>query len=193
MLGADNKWTGLAVTYFGPTQANFVFPYSVIGSTAKLRMVTPLGTSDPFQVNVTPVSPGLFVSYVDAKGAEYPAAVGVTPSGAWYYLGPAAAGAAYRLAAPGDVILLYGTGFGPTTPALAGTKSVVGAAALNSPVKIYIGGNETPLAWAGVVEVDGFAQLNVAIPNLPAGTYPLQAEVGGVKTPTVLLAVGAGQ
>ena len=63
-------------------------------------------------------------------------------------------------AKPGDTIVLWGTGFGPTNPGLTAGEVVTNAAPLLNPVKIRIGQATAELNYVGVTGV-GVYQFNV--------------------------------
>ena len=85
-------------------------------------------------------------------------------------------------AAPGEEILLYGTGFGPTNPVSPTGQLVTTAAALANQVQISIGGVTASVAFAGLVEA-GLYQFNVVVPaGLPNGSAAVTASIGGVQT-----------
>jgi uncharacterized protein (TIGR03437 family) len=97
-------------------------------------------------------------------------------------------------AAPGDVITLWGTGFGPTNPAAPDgaqvpldttyyTANSVSVTLGNTPVTVY--GAALAPGYAGLYEV------NIQIPeSLPDGDYPVVATVAGAQSPDdVLLTV----
>ncbi len=91
-------------------------------------------------------------------------------------------------AAPGDVITLFGTGFGPTEPPLEAGQIPGSAANLASDVEIAFGGI-TLLAehilYAGAAPCcAGLYQFTVRVPHgLPEGRLPVAATVQGVSTP----------
>ena len=58
-------------------------------------------------------------------------------------------GATTAAAKPGDVLILWGTGFGPTNPSLPAAKLVTNAAPLANPVTIMIGGQQAKVSFAG--------------------------------------------
>lgn len=87
-------------------------------------------------------------------------------------------------AKPGDTILLWGTGFGPTNPGLTAGEVVTNAAPLMNPVRIRIGQAAAQVNYAGVTAV-GVYQFNIVVPDLPDGDYPVRADVAGVRTSTV--------
>lgn len=47
-----------------------------------------------------------------------------------------------------------------------------------SPVTVTIGGQQASVGFAGLV-ASGEFQLNVVVPNLPAGEYPITIQVNG--------------
>ena len=80
-------------------------------------------------------------------------------------------------------MVLYGVGFGPTTPTVPAGQTYSGAARTNSSVTDTIGGVPAPVAFSGIVEA-GLYQLNLTVPaNTGSGDQALQATVNGVQTP----------
>jgi uncharacterized protein (TIGR03437 family) len=86
-------------------------------------------------------------------------------------------------AKPGETILIYGTGFGPTNPPLPTAQLVTVAEPLANNVAISIGGVAATATFAGLVS-PGLYQFNVTVPNLPNGDAAVLAAIGGVTTQT---------
>ena len=85
---------------------------------------------------------------------------------------------------PNEVVQLYGTGFGPTSPAIPTAQLVTTPAMLANTVQVTIGGANATVAYAGLVEA-GLNQLNVTIPASTAnGDAAIIASIGGVQTQT---------
>jgi uncharacterized protein (TIGR03437 family) len=85
-------------------------------------------------------------------------------------------------AVPGETLMLYGAGFGPTTPVSPTGQLVTTAAVLANSVQITIGGVTVTPAYSGLVEA-GLYQFNVAMPaTLPSGNATVVASIGGVQT-----------
>jgi uncharacterized protein (TIGR03437 family) len=95
-------------------------------------------------------------------------------------------GATTTPAKPGETILLYGTGFGPTTPPLPTAQLVTTAEPLANAVAISIGGVAVTAAFSGLVG-PGLYQFNVTVPSLPNGDAAVLATIGGVATQTGVL------
>jgi uncharacterized protein (TIGR03437 family) len=83
--------------------------------------------------------------------------------------------------APGENVVVYGTGFGPTAPEVAADVAVTGAVPLANTARIWVDTTEVSLAFAGLVS-PGLYQFNFVVPQLQNGDYSLQASVGGVRT-----------
>lgn len=87
-----------------------------------------------------------------------------------------------RRAKPGDIILLFGTGFGPTTPPVPAGQLFTGAAPLASPVRVFFGGVEAQVQFGGLSGA-GLNQLNVVVPQgLPSGDVEVVAQTSGLQT-----------
>jgi uncharacterized protein (TIGR03437 family) len=85
-------------------------------------------------------------------------------------------------AAPDETIILYGTGFGPTTTAAPAGKLLSADAALSGTVTVTIGGAPATVPYQGRTG-SGLDQLNVIVPaGLPNGDAAIVASIGGAST-----------
>jgi uncharacterized protein (TIGR03437 family) len=84
----------------------------------------------------------------------------------------------------GEPIVLFGNGFGPTTPAIPNGQIISGAPKLATPITVQIGGVSGIVpAFAGLTYA-GEYQINVTIPpSTPKGDIPISVTVGGVTSP----------
>ena len=109
---------------------------------------------------------------------------GAYGGGAYDVLGPTGKSLGYATVAAkaGDIVELFGFGFGPTTPAVPSGQVFSGAAATTAPLGLSINNvNVTPL-FAGLSGA-GLYQINFVVPaNAGSGDVPLVATVGGVRT-----------
>jgi uncharacterized protein (TIGR03437 family) len=92
-------------------------------------------------------------------------------------------GAVTTPAQPGEIVLLYGVGFGPANPPQPSGQLVATATPLANPVQVSIGGVAASVAYAGLVG-SGLYQFNVTVPDLPNGDAAVVATIGGVSTQT---------
>ena len=87
-----------------------------------------------------------------------------------------------RPAKPGDIVQLFGNGFGPTDPEVPSGRLFSGAAFLEADMGVLIGGIEARVFFAGL-SAAGLNQLNVAIPEgLPGGDVEVIADTLGRRT-----------
>jgi uncharacterized protein (TIGR03437 family) len=110
---------------------------------------------------------------------------GAYGGGSYDILGPTGTSLGYPTvaAAAGDVIELFGTGFGPTNPTVPAGQPFSGAAPATTPITVRIGNASITPAFAGL-SGPGLFQFNLTIPSgLGKGDAPLVAIVGGVQTP----------
>lgn len=100
-------------------------------------------------------------------------------------------------AQPGDFLMLWGTGFGPTQAPMSAGIVVSGTppAAAASPVTVTVGGVSAPVLFTFLTPGSvGLYQVTFQLPaNVPAGAVPIQASIGGVQSPAGTMIFVAGQ
>jgi len=89
-------------------------------------------------------------------------------------------------ARPGDVIKLWGTGFGPTNPVVpAGQEPAVVAPPTQKPVRVALGGTAVPVLGEVLSNYAALYQVAIQIPaSMPDGDYPIVATVNGTESPS---------
>jgi len=90
-------------------------------------------------------------------------------------------------AKPGDVVTLFGTGFGYTDPVWQPGEFPTRSSPLRDPYTVTVGGVPLPAAdilYAGVsTEAPGLYQFNIRLSaTLPDGDVPVVVRIGGVET-----------
>ena len=165
------------MNYISPTQINVLAPDDATTGAVQVVVTAAGQKSNSFTAQKQQFAPAFFAfangKYVAAEHANYS------------YLGAPGliAGVTTTPAQPGEIILLYGTGFGPTNPALPTANLVTTAEPLTNKVTLTIGGVTANVQFAGLVE-SGLYQFNVTVPSLPSGDAPVVATIGGVSTQT---------
>ncbi|MEO8369967.1 MAG: hypothetical protein ABI806_12270 [Candidatus Solibacter sp.] len=170
------------ISYVSSTQINFMSPDSGVVST--LVFVNNNGsTSNVFPVGAALYGPAFFSwpgSQVVATRPDYTYAV---KSGTF---------ATSTIAAkPGDVLILWGTGFGPTTPATLPGSVVPSDRTYATPTIPTVTINNVPAVVYGAALAPGYVGLYQVAIQVPAsianGDWPIVASIGGVQSPNTLL------
>jgi uncharacterized protein (TIGR03437 family) len=161
-----------ALYYATPTQIDGVLPSDSPTGSGTLK-VTHNGTSSTFPIEVVTAAPG--ITTFNGSGVAQHA---ISAAGALVTYTDAAA--------PGEVIILWGTGAGPTTD--SDTTYTTTPNQTTVPYAIYFGGvPATSVAFAGRSVYPGVSVFGVAIPpNAPAGCSVPVVAVATVNDTTVV-------
>ncbi|HEY1493720.1 MAG TPA: choice-of-anchor V domain-containing protein [Candidatus Solibacter sp.] len=164
------------IGYVSPTQVNFLLPSDSLSTATTLQFKNPAGTAAAVPITVQANAPQLFTA--DGKHVLCTHANGaLTGSSA--------------PAAPGETIVLYGTGLGATAPALI--PGIVPAAfvGLATLPQVTIGGAAATVVSAGVPpNAAGLYQINVQVPADAAnGDLAVIIRLGTASSASTLLTV----
>ena len=165
-----------AVYSISPTQINVQAPTD--GATGPVQVVvTNSSGSASATATLATYSPGFYTFAGKYVAAVHTDRAYVAPVG---YFGDSVAS---RPAKPGETLLIFATGFGPTTPAVPAGEIVSGAASISDPaqLRLRIGGATATVPFAGIVAAGEF-QFNVVVPTLPDGDQPIVADIAGVSS-----------
>jgi len=171
------------VAYVSPAQVNFVVPADTRIGAVDVEVTTAGVTSNKVSAQLQTFSPAFFLwngAYAAATHLNFSMAAGPGVS------------ATATPAKPGETIILWGTGFGPTQPPDTIGQLTSGAPAATTLPALTIGGVQAQVI--GVNMSPGFAglyQVAVQVPtSLSDGDQPIVAQVNGVPSPGgVLLTV----
>ena len=173
------------VAFISPGQINVVAPAGTAAGGNSVVVQVNGVKSDTISVTGADVSPALF--RWDPRNFRYAQATSGDGSA---YIAPAdlfggpVNGRPVRPAKPGEVITLYGTGFGPTNPPSRPGEIPVPPGPTVSPVQARIGSAQLTPDYAGISGFIGVTQINVKVPALSDGDYEVVATIKGVSTPT---------
>lgn len=175
------------VYYLLPGQLNVLSPPDLPTGPVAVTVTTSVGTSDPFTAASAQYAPAFFLwpgNQPVATRQNYSLAVkaGTFP------------GATTVAAQPGDVLVLWATGFGATNPAYPGGVAIPGDKTYATASNPVVSVNSNPALMFGAALAPGAAglyQIAIQLPSsMPDGDYPIQATIGGVTSPAgVLLSV----
>lgn len=169
-LGGKNAF----VSYISPTQINILTPPDTPSGPVQV-VVNNNGSETPaFSLQAQPISTSFFVF----NGGSYVAAVHTNGN----LIGPATLyPGASSPAKPGETIMIYANGFGPTSIPIT-TGSVTQSGPLSPLPVVQIGNAKATVTFAGLVAPGEF-QFNVVIPtSLGNGDQPITATYGGQAT-----------
>jgi uncharacterized protein (TIGR03437 family) len=174
------------VAYISPTQINVQAPNDTTLGPVQVQVMNNGTASTTFAAHQQEFSPALFTwpgGYVAATHTNFTLAVkaGEFPS------------ISTVPAKPNEVIILWGTGFGPTNPGVPAGQVVPGdklCQLTNTPTILiggkvagYLGGALTPFS-------PGLYQLAIRVPaDAPDGDLPVEVEIGGAIPSGALLTV----
>ncbi|MEP6715482.1 MAG: peptidylprolyl isomerase, partial [Terriglobia bacterium] len=164
-----------AMIYTSSNQISVIAPYSIAGaSSVNLSVVYQGVTSSTFYFPVIPANPAIFTLNSSGKG-----------DGVIFYPNEVIVNAA-NPASPGDILVLYGEGYGALTSPIA-DGTIIGAT-LPVPVgKVQLLVDNQPIdtSYAGGAPgvVNGVLQVNFKVPALNPGSHSIQIQVGDRVSP----------
>jgi uncharacterized protein (TIGR03437 family) len=185
--------TRAPITYLSPGQINFQAPQGILPGTVSVSVATACGT--PSQVQSTPqtvssqtASPEFFYFLATASG-QNPIAAENALTGVYVGAAGLISGATFVPAKPGDIVALYATGLGLTTPPFAAGVLPGSAAQAAGSFQISVGGVTLPssaVLYAGVAPgTPGEYQINIQLPaSTPDGNLPVVMTVNGIASPS---------
>jgi len=165
------------VQYVSPSQINVLAPADSALGSVSVTVTNAAGTSSAVTAGMASYLPGLSTLSNYVRAVRYPDGAIVNGTGA--------AETGYTTAAAvgqGDVIALYGTGFGAAASSPAIGTVFSGAYETTAPVTVTIGGVAAEVLWAGLVG-PGLYQINVTVPaSLADGDQAVVASVAGLSS-----------
>jgi uncharacterized protein (TIGR03437 family) len=170
-----------SVEYISPTQLNALAPDDTASGLVPVQVTTSSGTSDPVMVQMQQPSPGFFLydgKYLAATHADSKA------------IGKAGLFPAFpnltTPAKPGEIVIMYATGCGATSPVMPSGQLATDVAPLVNQPKISIGGLPATVQFAGMIPgYAGLFQFNVEVPAaIGDGDQAVVAELNGISSPS---------
>ena len=165
------------ILYASSTQLNIQIPFEASAGSVILNVTADSAAAGNETLALSALAPGLFLLPQGTAAA-------VNQDGS--------VNSQARPASAGSIISAYLTGLGPVNPAIA-----TGAAAPSTPlsyvaatVTATIGNVNAPVKFAGLAP--GFAglyQVNILVPQMASGPYPLQVAANGVLSNSGLISV----
>lgn len=180
------------IDYVSNGQVNAQVPSGVASGPQPVVVTTAGGVSAAYTVTVKPLMPGL----LSPSSFTLPAGQYVTAlfkDGVTFVLPPGAIrGLASARAKPGDIITLYGVGFGPVTPDDAAGQIEQTTNTVQASFQASFGNIPATVNYDGLAPTYvGLYQFNVVVPNVAASdSVPFTFSLGGTSgSQTLLIAI----
>jgi uncharacterized protein (TIGR03437 family) len=167
-----------------PSQVNVQAPADTATGPIEIRVIRNGVSSDPYIFNKAAVAPGLLAPpdsfFIDGKQwvvALFPTS---TSSGPFVGRTNLIPGVSFRPARPGETIILYGIGFGPTTPSSPPGQVATQQNTMTNSLSVNFGQTPAQVDYKGLGPgFVGLYQFNVVVPNVADGDHQLNVSVGG--------------
>jgi uncharacterized protein (TIGR03437 family) len=172
------------LSYISGGQVNALVPAGLGSGDQTLTVNTLVGVSQPSTLRIDGTQPAFYAPPVfKLQGTQYVGAAFADGSG---YVLPASAstGVTSRPAKTGDIIVVYGIGFGPVFPDVPYGQVAQASNAITGSLQVFLGETQAAVSYAGLSPSSvGLYQFNVTVPAGVSGdTVPFTYSVNGVKT-----------
>ena len=167
------------IYYVSASQINLLVP-DVAPGPQQVVVTNGSSSSQPFTVQVSQYAPAFF---------EWPGnqAVATRQDFSWAVKNGTFSGTTTVAAKPGDVIILWGTGFGPTSPLAPVGTQVPGDTTYSTPPPGVTINNIPATVYGAALASNnaGLYQVAIQVPDsLADGDWPVQTSIGGVPSPS---------
>lgn len=169
-----------SVYYLSPGQINVLAALDDAVGDVPVVVTTPDGASNTLTVKKQAFLPALYAPFVDG-GKQFVTAIAIDGSVVGKVgLDPRVT----RAVKPGEVVALFGSGFGPTTPAVPTDQVVSTPATVMTLPTIRFGQTQLTVMSGSLVQA-GVYQFNVQVPDTtPEGDLQVAITAGGVASST---------
>ncbi len=177
------------VAYISPNQVNVQVPDDEVTGNVTVEVINAKGTSN----TVTVPKFARSIAYLTTpdftvNGKQYLAALFPDFT---TFVGPEnlIAGVPFRPARPGEVIIAFAVGCGPSIPPTPAGQVLAEARPLETPFPIFFGTVEARVQRFLAADAVGLCQFNITVPDVPAGDVPINPPpnfVSGAVLPGLL-------
>jgi uncharacterized protein (TIGR03437 family) len=180
------------IDYISASQVNAQLPSNIAtGGPLQLTVTNANGTSTPVNVTVNPTEPGLLAPPSFKIGSnQY--VVAQHSDGSYVLPVGAISGVTSSPAKPGEIVVIYGVGFGSVVPNIPAGEIVTETNQLSASFEILFGKTPAKVPYFGLApSFVGLYQFNVTVPAVADNDLvPLTFNLGGVAgTQTLFTAV----
>jgi uncharacterized protein (TIGR03437 family) len=166
------------INFISPGQINFLVPADSTVGAVPVQVTNAKGSSNVYTSRLQTVAPAFF-TYCCGTVSKY--AIGTLPNGTLVgSVGLLGSGTVTQPAKPGDVVALWMTGLGPTSPPYPEGHLVTSSARLANAATVTVDGVQAAVDWAGI-SGPGLYQVNFHVPSVAVGDQPLEVWVNGAS------------
>lgn len=174
-----------AIYYVSPGQININTPDDSSTGPVSIEVTNNGKTGNSISMLKSAVAPALLTTNAFKVGqTRYVVALLPNSTANGPFVGAAGliSGVSFQTVKPGDRIILYALGCGPTNPATAAGTTVAANSPVTSAYKLEIGGVEATVEFFGAVAGSvGLYQINAIVPNVSPGEQKIELRVAGVQ------------
>jgi uncharacterized protein (TIGR03437 family) len=171
-----------SIAYVSPEQINIQVPDALSTGDVTVHVEGPTGIAWT-KVNAATVAPAVFVRNTDGIRSV------VAQHADGTILDNPARTPGATTGTPGETVVLYATGLGPTKP-FSPSGRIVDPAVLDADLSVLIGAERANVAYVGLIS-PGLYQINVQVPHLSDGDHDVLIQVGSARSASAAtIAVG---
>jgi uncharacterized protein (TIGR03437 family) len=170
------------IYYISPTQININVPDDTTLGPVLIQVKNSLGLSNVGTASRTRLSPALeSIPQFQVNGKQY--AVAYNGDFSKFIGSPnMVSGLQFVAPRPGDTIVLFALGCGPTNPATQPGVAAAQSSGLALPYQIKIGGVQATIPFGAMLQgTIGLYQFNVVVPNVAPGDQSIELIVDGIS------------
>ncbi len=170
------------VNFVSPSQVNVVVPDGIAQAPVEVVVRNAGGASDPIVVTGAARTPGILAPPLFlVNGRQY--VVAQFADGTFAGRPGLIDGVNFRAPRPGDRLIVYGVGFGPTNPPIAAGRVVTSTTDLANGFRVQIGPAPVTTEFKGLSpNFVGLYQFNLVVPNVQGGDQEIFMEIDGIRT-----------
>jgi uncharacterized protein (TIGR03437 family) len=177
------------IWYLSPGQINVQAPEDTATGNVSVTVTNCTATSSAFPFARRALAPGFLApSNYTAGGTQY--MVATFASDGAYVLNTttgASFGLNSRPAKPGDLIVVYGIGFGDVTPSIVPGVIVGASNTLANPITLSFGSTPATLSYSGLAgSFVGLYEFYITVPNVANGDYQINVTQNGAAVPQTM-------